>query len=114
GEVEIDEEPAEIEMDGGNEKEEADNSDELDLDEFKRRIGITLGFEDNLIAEFATFDDQCTVEQWQRGLWTESKNTFREYPAGVRVLRFLSRGRDLQLGKDWNGSKMAKASVVVH
>lgn len=53
--------------------------------------------------------DAGTEANWQR-----VDHTFTNYPAGIRYVVFQHSGKDLQFNDGYYGSKMARASVIVH
>uniref|UniRef100_A0A915BMA0 FBA domain-containing protein n=1 Tax=Parascaris univalens TaxID=6257 RepID=A0A915BMA0_PARUN len=54
------------------------------------------------------------MEQWSNAEWQRVEHTFEDYPIGVRFVVFQHSGKDLQFWAGHYGSKMAKASVIVH
>lgn len=54
-----------------------------------------------------------STEQWKGGVWRRVEHTFRDYPAGVRLLRFAHTGKDTQYWAGHYGAKFTKSTVLV-
>uniref|UniRef100_A0A1E1X7R7 Putative a receptor for ubiquitination targets n=1 Tax=Amblyomma aureolatum TaxID=187763 RepID=A0A1E1X7R7_9ACAR len=64
-----------------------------------------------VLHEYST--DSILTEQWMGNRWSQVTHVFRDYPAGVRFVRFQHSGTDTQFWAGHYGSKMAGGVVCI-
>ncbi|XP_077558259.1 F-box only protein 6-like isoform X2 [Haemaphysalis longicornis] len=63
------------------------------------------------VQQFAT--GEIVTEQWVGRQWSQVKHVFRDYPKGVRFVKFWHYGSDTQFWAGHYGAKMAGGSIRV-
>lgn len=64
-----------------------------------------------VVQQFAT--GEIVTEQWVGRQWSQVKHVFRDYPKGVRFVKFWHYGSDTQFWAGHYGAKMAGGSIRV-